>query len=406
MKITHRLHFLTPGVVAVLVLLGVILVGTAIASTAFAATESNKVEELADNQHLITVHDDGVERAFLTTANTLGAAFKDAGFLVGPNDLVEPGLDEELVAANYQVNVYRARPVVVRDGDTMVRVLSPYQTARQIAKDAGMDVRAEDEFVLTSRPHSGSYQAAMHLTVTRAKLVNFTIYGKRETVYTQANTVGELVGEKDITLGAKDSLSKDQSTPIRDGMKLELWRNGKQTITREEVIKFDVRQIQDADREVGYKKVKTEGAKGKRTVTYEVVMEDGKEVSRKKIQVVVIKKPITQVEVVGAKVTFPSGTCGEWMKAAGITHPVAIELIGRESGCNPCSHYPSSSNCNYTGNNACGIPQALPCSKLRDDAGCGMTNAVCQLRWMQNYVYSRHGSWEGAKAHHDSYGWY
>lgn len=101
-----------------------------------------------------------------------------------------------------------------------------------------------------------------------------------------------------------------------------------------------------------------------------------------------------------------SGNCSTWMAQAGITNAIAIDLIGRESGCNPCSYNPGQSDCNYKGNAACGIPQALPCSKLRDVAGCAMTDAVCQLKWMQSYVYGRYGSWAGAKDHHDRMGWY
>lgn len=101
-----------------------------------------------------------------------------------------------------------------------------------------------------------------------------------------------------------------------------------------------------------------------------------------------------------------SGSCSTWLAEAGITHPIATDLITRESGCNPCAYNPGQSDCNYKGNAACGIPQALPCSKLRDVAGCSMVDAVCQLKWMQNYVYGRYGSWESAKAHHNRMGWY
>jgi hypothetical protein len=100
-----------------------------------------------------------------------------------------------------------------------------------------------------------------------------------------------------------------------------------------------------------------------------------------------------------------SGGCAQWMAQAGITHPIAVELIGRESGCNPCAYNPGQSDCGYTGDMACGIPQALPCSKLR--AACQPWNdPACQLKWMQSYIYGRYGSWEAAKAFHDSHGWY
>lgn len=105
-----------------------------------------------------------------------------------------------------------------------------------------------------------------------------------------------------------------------------------------------------------------------------------------------------------------SGTCESWLTEAGITHPAAREIIKRESRCEPCIYNDGSStgkiDCNYTGTRACGIPQSLPCSKVRDIAGCGMTNAVCQLRWMVSHVIANYGSWDGAIDHHNKYGWY
>lgn len=89
----------------------------------------------------------------------------------------------------------------------------------------------------------------------------------------------------------------------------------------------------------------------------------------------------------------PTGTCAEWMQAAGVTDMVnAAELIRRESGCNPNAVNPSSG--------ACGIPQALPCSKL------GTSDPVQQIKWMQDYVIRRYGSWAGAVQFHDKMNWY
>ena len=90
-----------------------------------------------------------------------------------------------------------------------------------------------------------------------------------------------------------------------------------------------------------------------------------------------------------------SGDCASWMSEAGITHALARDLIQRESGCNHLAVNPSSG--------ACGIPQALPCSKLPQGLN---TPPVEQLKWMQNYVMARYGSWESAIAFHDSNNWY
>src|SRR5690606_32004502 len=99
-------------------------------------------------------------------------------------------------------------------------------------------------------------------------------------------------------------LSVDASTRITANMTVELWREGKQTITEEEEVAFAVEKIQDADRDAGYREVKTPGTPGKRAVTYEIEIRNGKEHSRKEIQSVTLVEPKTQVEVVGAKSPF------------------------------------------------------------------------------------------------------
>lgn len=82
-----------------------------------------------------------------------------------------------------------------------------------------------------------------------------------------------------------------------------------------------------------------------------------------------------------------SGSCADWMAAAGIPDMYSThKLIINESGCNPNAVNPDSG--------ACGIPQALPCSKI---AHCGV-EPVCQLRWMDQYVKGRYGTWDGALA--------
>ena len=46
--------------------------------------------------------------------------------------------------------------------------------------------------------------------------------------------------------------------------KIELWRNGKQTVTVEEEVKFETEKIKDANRETSYREVKQAGENGKK----------------------------------------------------------------------------------------------------------------------------------------------
>jgi hypothetical protein len=82
-----------------------------------------------------------------------------------------------------------------------------------------------------------------------------------------------------------------------------------------------------------------------------------------------------------------SGNCETWKAQAGIAStPATRALIGGESGCRPNAVNPTSG--------ACGIPQALPCSKMP----CTLQDPVCQLRWMNQYVAARYGTWDNAYA--------
>ena len=101
------------------------------------------------------------------------------------------------------------------------------------------------------------------------------------------------------------------------------------------------------------------------------------------------------IRATGTAVASASGNCATWIQQAGISDTAnAIELIRRESNCNPNAVNPSSG--------ACGVAQELPCGK----SGCSLGDGACQVKWMNNYVQSRYGSWSNAVAFHNANNWY
>ena len=263
------------------------------------------------DERLISLHDRGVERTILTKARTVREALKAAQVDIAEGqDVVEPGLDEELIATKYNVNIYRARPVTIIDGALRQRVITAHQTPKQIAKVANITLYPEDKVVA----HSGDllvHGADTVFEIDRATPVSLTLYGKQTEVRTHVATVGELLKEKNITLGKDDTLSLPASAPITNGMQIELWRNGTQTVSVDEEIGFTTEKIQDANRDPSYHEVKERGENGKKTVTYEIEMRNGVEISRKEIASVTAKEPKKQVEVVGAKFTYTGGPLSE-----------------------------------------------------------------------------------------------
>jgi len=256
-------------------------------------------------QHLITIYDGGTEQTIITRAETVGDALKQAGVTVGETDQVEPVATEQLVAEHYNINVYRARPIIVEDGATRIRTVTAAQSPAKIAESANIGLYQEDETELKRVDDVVSEGGAgLKLSIDRATPVNFVLYGKKlPETRTQATTVGEMLKEKNVKLGPDDGTSASLETGVVAGMTIEVWRNGVQTVTQEESIPMPVEQVKDQDRDVGFKEVRTAGKPGKKQVTYEIEVKNGKEVGRKVIQQVETLAPVKQVEVVGAKMT-------------------------------------------------------------------------------------------------------
>ena len=362
---------------------------------------TGKVSASNQSGRLITIHDRGQEKVLLSDAATIADALKDADISVDARDAVEPALEEKLVASEYQINIYRARPVTIIDGTTRQKIITPYQTASQIVKNAGITLYVEDKATITRSDDLLADGAGLQLNIDRATVFTLDLYGSKTEARTQGETVADMLRGKGIVLEANDRTSLPLSTPMTTGLEVKLWREGKQTITVQEEVAFETEQIRDADHETGYKVVQTPGQVGQRNVTYEIDIQNGEEVSRTEIVSIVTTPSSKQVEVIGVKAkSLPytgGGTKTEWLSASNIPESdwgYADFMVGKESGWNPNSVNKSSG--------ACGLAQALPCSKVPGNP----YNPIDSLNWMNSYVNGRYGGWANAYAFWNSHHWY
>ncbi|MGH7196719.1 MAG: ubiquitin-like domain-containing protein [Candidatus Saccharimonadales bacterium] len=266
----------------------------------------------AENERVITIYHDGIEQTFVTDATTVAEVLERTQIPLSEHDAVEPARGTQLVAPSYNINIYRARPVNIVDGAQRYQVMTPHTSGRTIAEGAGLKVYPEDEFHLeriNNFVREGG--VGLKLTIDRATPFTFVLYGKVVQARTQATTVGELLKEKGVNLQADDRVTPAADSPTTEGMTVVVYREGSQVVTEEQDVSFETENIQDADREVGYRQVKTPGVLGKKVVTYQIELRDGKEIGRTEIQSVVTVEPKKQVEIVGTKTNGFSGGFGE-----------------------------------------------------------------------------------------------
>lgn len=258
-------------------------------------------KSVAEKGRMLTIFDRGHEKIILTQQPTVGEALREAGIKTDINDVVEPNINEKLVASNYKVNIYRARPVVIVDGNNRTKITTAYQTAQQIIESAGIKLYDEDKTTLSQTTDILSDGVGLQVTIDRAVPVNLVLYGKIVDVRTQATTIAQMLSEKGIQLNHDDQVSPSLDTEIIADMAIRVWREGKQIVSVDEVVPFEVEQIEDIDRPIGYSEIRVPGVNGLRSVSYEITIRDGVEVGRSAIASIDITLPKKQTETIGRK---------------------------------------------------------------------------------------------------------
>lgn len=307
MRITKKLPISPAGLLgAAIGLLALILLFVGVAAQAI-----SREPELAPGQRVVTIFDHGEKRSVITEADTVGDTLERANISLSAGDIVEPAADTQFTTTDFTVNIYRAKPVMIVDGMRREHVLSPHSTPRDIVKNSETKLYEEDIVSMNRSQNPLVDGPGVQVTIDRATPLTLVLYGEKTTMRTQGETVADLLAEKEIVLAADDTLSVAESTEITEGMTVEIWRNGVQTVTEEQEIDFSVRTIQDADKDPSYKEVQTPGKKGKKSVTYEITMRNGEEIERKEIQSVELNAPVEEVVVVGAKFNYTGGPLNE-----------------------------------------------------------------------------------------------
>ncbi len=311
-----------------------------------------RVAVFADSQseegiaHFVTIYDGDNQLTVKTTASTVAEVLERANIDIEPVDLVEPALETKVEGENYNVNVHRARPAVVIDGDTRKYVMSASFDPKEVAREAGIPVYDGDEIATVNNE-------------------NFLETGVASTY--------------------------------------QITRNGGRTVTEEESIPYTVEEKLDVTKPKGEREVERPGEDGRKVKVYQVNFENNVEVNRELVSEEVKKEPVTEVVLVGAKPSIAPGqeTCVNWARQAGVPEAdmeAAMYIIYHESGCRVDARNASSG--------AYGIPQALPGGKMASAGADWETNPVTQIRWMNGYVTSRYGGWQQALSFKMSHGWY
>lgn len=141
------------------------------------------------------------------------------------------------------------------------------------------------------------------VTITKKVTGNIEVDGKTIAFKSDAATIGAVLSENGITLGAEDIATPGADTALTSQVSnIKVVRVVTKQETRTEDIDYAVEKIDNADLLKGTTEISTYGQKGVQTITEKVVYKDGNETSRDVVSSAVTQEPVNQVLQVGTKV--------------------------------------------------------------------------------------------------------
>jgi uncharacterized protein YabE (DUF348 family) len=249
----------------------------------------------------VTVSVDGATTDVRTLSSTVGDVLDQQGITVGQHDVVAPSVDAK-VTDGTRIAVQYGRQVSVKvDG----RPQTMWTTATRVQDAlAALDVNTTGAALSTSRS-SAIPRQGLALDVATLKTVTLDAAGKKRQIKTTAQTVGEVLEAAKITVDGNDKLSVRPTAKLTNGAAFTYTQVDVKKLKKKKDIGFATVTKRTKSLKKGVTRTDRSGRDGVRTLTYEEVRQNGKVVSKKKIDSEVTKKARTKIVLVGTKVVKP-----------------------------------------------------------------------------------------------------
>jgi uncharacterized protein YabE (DUF348 family) len=343
----------------------------------------------ADTRVVVVSHD-GVKQTVPSRPGTVDELLKRLDIKLGQGDVVEPARSTTIDQDDFHINVYRAKPVQIVDNGRTTATFSAATTSRSIARQSGVQMYPEDRArTIPTTNFLADGAIGERVVIERAVPITVNLYGNALPVRTHADTVAELLKEKNVKLEPQDQVVPAPDAPLTANQQVFVLRQGTQVVTETEQLPMPERFIDDPNLTYGTTAVRQQGSAGQRVNTYQVTTQNGQPTSdRKLIQSIVTQQPVEQVAVRGTSISGIKGDMGRAGIAPG-DYTYVDYIVSKESGWNPTARNPSG---------AYGLCQSLPGSKMASAGSDWATNPITQLRWCDGYAKGKYGSWAAAHA--------
>lgn len=246
----------------------------------------------------VTYAADGNSQTIKSSNDTVGDLLEDLEIDVTKEDLLSHEVDETLEDGMKIEHIKAKEITVIIDGEEKT-YHSTAENVETFFKEENLDFSKEDD---VSQAPSTKVKEGLVINVTKAFEVPVNYAGEKETVWTTGGSVEEILSENNFEVKAADKIKPAKEEQIEAGSSIKVTEVTEKTVTEKESINFKTKEKEDDKLEKGKEKVVQKGKKGSLEKTYNIVLENGKEVEKTEIDKKILSEAKEEVLAIGTKV--------------------------------------------------------------------------------------------------------
>ncbi|QPC48471.1 DUF348 domain-containing protein [Mangrovibacillus cuniculi] len=284
----------------------------------------------------IAVELDGKTTEMQTRATTVEELLADLDIEVHSEDYVFPSLDKQL-KNNDTVKWEPAKQVTVQNGSEKQTVWTTADNVQQLLKELEIQLGEHDQV----QPSLDTAIAKnVEVKIDKAFALTLAVGGEKEEVWSTSTTVADFLKHQGVNLGELDRVEPSLTEVIEPKDVVNVVRVEKVTDVVEEPTDFAVVTKKDSNLTKGSEKVVQQGEKGLVKKEFEVIKENGKEVSRTLLSKESVKESKDKIVAVGTKTLTAQasrGTKSSQPASGSVKREFTVSSTAYTAHCNGCS---------------------------------------------------------------------
>lgn len=284
----------------------------------------------------VTVYIDGEEVIVQTHSKTIEELMIEQGWEATDYDEIEPPLHSK-ITGNMFIEWKKAKSVLLTNNGEQEKIWTTAGTVEELIHSLQITVGEHDKLDPSLQTE---IEPDMHVNYESAFKVRLNSDGTHQEVWTTSTTVADFLERETITLGELDRVEPAKDKVITDETDIHVIRVEKVTDVVEETVKYATVTRKDNSLPRGQEEVVQQGEEGLVKKHYEVILENGEEVSRELIKTENAKVSKDRIVAVGTRQITQSVSRGSSPQStnqeiSGKT--LTVTATAYTASCNGCS---------------------------------------------------------------------